>query len=139
MCLLRNHNPSFVLRTLLKASITLPLSFSAGTMKWSIDLYSYIYTGNILSNRQFRHAHISLLRIMPCSRLASFSIPGIRLYASLSSSDRKSHYDILGLSPTSTALQIKQKYFELAKLYHPDRNRNKSAGQKQEAIKSIPG
>lgn len=30
------------------------------------------------------------------------------------------HYSILGVQPTASVSEIKQKYYELAKLYHPD-------------------
>ncbi len=40
------------------------------------------------------------------------------------------HYEALGLPPTATAAQIKRKYRELARLYHPDVNSSPGAAQK---------
>lgn len=34
------------------------------------------------------------------------------------------HYQALGLQPNATIIEIKKKYYELAKLYHPDVNKN---------------
>lgn len=58
-----------------------------------------------------------------------------RTYSSLATSDKRSHYDIMGLNQSSTSAEIKKKYFELAKKYHPDRNRNKSPEEKRSALK----
>ncbi|KAG4071323.1 hypothetical protein HA402_004027 [Bradysia odoriphaga] len=35
---------------------------------------------------------------------------------------RKSHYDVLGLTPNATQVDVKAAYYNLSKLYHPDRN-----------------
>jgi hypothetical protein len=44
----------------------------------------------------------------------------------------ETHYDILGLAPAAELPEIKQKYFGLAKLFHPDKfHREKAAMQKR--------
>lgn len=45
-----------------------------------------------------------------------------RLASTLSSSDRRSHYDVLGLTMGASAAEIKAKYYELSKELHPDRH-----------------
>src|SRR5260221_7971831 len=45
-------------------------------------------------------------------------------------SSQPNHYEALGLPPTATAEQIKRKYRELARLYHPDVNSSPEASQK---------
>lgn len=37
---------------------------------------------------------------------------------------QRSHYDSLGLTPAATQNDIKQAYYKLSKLYHPDRNKD---------------
>lgn len=44
--------------------------------------------------------------------------------------ENKDYYKILGLQRTSTKADIKKKYFELAKKYHPDVNKEKDAESK---------
>lgn len=58
-----------------------------------------------------------------------------RLYASLSSSDNVSHYDVLGLNHNATPSQVKKSYYELAKKFHPDTNRNKPTDERRRAEK----
>lgn len=36
---------------------------------------------------------------------------------------KKSHYDILGLSPKATQVDVKAAYYNLSKVYHPDKNK----------------
>src|SRR5436305_15227091 len=45
-------------------------------------------------------------------------------------SSQPNHYEALGLPPTATAEQIKRKYRELARLYHPDVNASEDAANK---------
>lgn len=40
----------------------------------------------------------------------------------------RSHYDSLGLSPRATQNDIKQAYYKLSKLYHPDTNKDSDEG-----------
>ncbi|XP_020906435.1 dnaJ homolog subfamily A member 3, mitochondrial isoform X1 [Exaiptasia diaphana] len=47
---------------------------------------------------------------------------------------RKDYYKILGVSPNSDAKEIKKAYFELAKRYHPDTNKDKSGAEKFQEI-----
>ncbi|XP_037050248.1 dnaJ homolog subfamily C member 30, mitochondrial isoform X2 [Bradysia coprophila] len=35
---------------------------------------------------------------------------------------KKSHYDVLGLTPKATQVDVKAAYYNLSKVYHPDRN-----------------
>lgn len=35
---------------------------------------------------------------------------------------KKSHYDVLGLTPKATQVDVKTAYYSLSKIYHPDRN-----------------
>ena len=46
----------------------------------------------------------------------------------------KNYYEVLGISKTSTAEQIKNAYRELAMKYHPDRNKDKNAEEKFKEI-----
>jgi curved DNA-binding protein CbpA len=45
-------------------------------------------------------------------------------------SSQPNHYEVLGLPPTASAEQIKKKYRELARLFHPDVNSSPGAEQK---------
>ncbi|XP_058821904.1 dnaJ homolog subfamily C member 30, mitochondrial [Topomyia yanbarensis] len=55
----------------------------------------------------------------------------ICLYAML----KRSHYDALGIAPGATQTDIKQAYYKLSKLYHPDRNKGSdTAAEKFHAI-----
>jgi len=42
----------------------------------------------------------------------------------------RTHYDILGLTPAATNAEIKQKYRDLAREFHPDLIRDKSIGRR---------
>ncbi len=45
-------------------------------------------------------------------------------------------YEILEIKPNASELEIKKAYFRLAKIYHPDRNKNKDASEKFQRIQS---
>ena len=47
-----------------------------------------------------------------------------------SSAKKRDYYEILGLPKTATKAEIKKSYFELAKKYHPDVNKEKGAEQR---------
>lgn len=49
---------------------------------------------------------------------------------STSSASFKSHYDTLGIHPKSTQNDIKSAYYELTKIYHPDKNKSEGAKAK---------
>ncbi|AFU60192.1 putative chaperone protein DnaJ [Candidatus Nitrososphaera gargensis Ga9.2] len=44
------------------------------------------------------------------------------------------YYAVLGISPDATADEVRQAYFRLAKLYHPDRNKSPEATEKMAEI-----
>lgn len=54
-----------------------------------------------------------------CSNYFAISTRGVQLKAPGS----RSHYDALGVTPSSTQSEIKSAYYKLSKLYHPDRNK----------------
>lgn len=47
------------------------------------------------------------------------------------------HYSILGLPRTATISEVKKKYYELAKIYHPDVNPQKDAQAKFMQISKV--
>lgn len=67
----------------------------------------------------------------PQSRPSLFA----RFASSLTSSDKRSHYDILGIASTASAGEIKKKFYDLSKQLHPDRNRTLPAEERKVAAK----
>ncbi|XP_050353587.1 dnaJ homolog subfamily C member 30, mitochondrial-like [Nymphalis io] len=45
-----------------------------------------------------------------------------------------SHYDVLGVTPSSTQSDIKSAYYKLSKLYHPDTSKDEESAKKFRAI-----
>ncbi|CAG5044076.1 unnamed protein product [Parnassius apollo] len=45
-----------------------------------------------------------------------------------------SHYDVLGITPKATQSDIKSAYYELSKVYHPDKSNDEKAEKKFRAI-----
>ncbi|CAK1590306.1 unnamed protein product [Parnassius mnemosyne] len=45
-----------------------------------------------------------------------------------------SHYDVLGITPKATQSDIKSAYYELSKVYHPDKSNDETAEKKFRAI-----
>lgn len=85
-----------------------------------VSLYSFVCHSSTISHQYKPNLRTKLL---------------IRWYSLLSSSNKTSHYDVLGLTPAANSADIKMRYFELAKLYHPDTNRIKSPEERHKAQK----
>jgi DnaJ homolog subfamily A member 3 len=47
---------------------------------------------------------------------------------------RKNYYDILGVSKNCAAKDIKKAYYQLAKKYHPDTNKEPDASKKFQEV-----
>lgn len=44
----------------------------------------------------------------------------------------RNHYDSLGLVKTATQAEVKNAYYDLSKLYHPDRNQGETQEQRDQ-------
>lgn len=65
----------------------------------------------------------------------SAAYPLVHRCISISSILKRSHYDSLGITPAATQSDIKQAYYKLSKLYHPDTNKDSdNAAEKFRAI-----
>lgn len=86
-----------------------------------------------LVNTRFKFFTFTTLQT---SILGKSTLGCYRCASSLSSSDKRSHYEILGLPhKSSSTSEIKARYYELAKKYHPDRNRAGSSEDRRGAAK----
>ena len=56
-------------------------------------------------------------------RFSRRGILGAARKFSSSGSSSESHYETLGLKPSATQAEVKAAYFELSKLYHPDKTK----------------
>ena len=54
-----------------------------------------------------------------------------RIFGYTAAESIEKYYKILGLTPKATVDQVKSKFRELAKKYHPDKNRNKKEAAKK--------
>lgn len=58
-----------------------------------------------------------------CGSLFAFdNVNGKRQFSTGRIVCRKSHYDVLGLTPKATQVDVKAAYYNLSKVYHPDKN-----------------
>lgn len=74
----------------------------------------------------------------PTSPKALFATSARRLASSaLPSSDKRSHYEIMGVAQRASQTDIKVKYYELSKKYHPDRNRLLPADERRKVTKKF--
>ncbi|XP_012253510.2 dnaJ homolog subfamily B member 9-like [Athalia rosae] len=71
---------------------------------------------------------------MNCQRLYSYLLIDGKLKFRTCLIRFKSHYDSLGLTPKATQNEIKTAYYELSKVYHPDKNDSESAKHKYQGI-----
>lgn len=59
----------------------------------------------------------------PCTSLLKNSIRSI---STAINNYAKNHYEVLGISPKATQAEIKSAYYNLSKIYHPDKNEGSS-------------
>ncbi len=57
-----------------------------------------------------------------CSFYIDNTVNGKCNFSTGNSLHKKSHYDVLGLTPKATQVDVKSAYYNLSKVYHPDRN-----------------
>ena len=50
---------------------------------------------------------------------------------------KKSHYEILGIHPNSTQKEIKEAYYKLSKVYHPDISKEKDTEEMTEKFRLV--
>ncbi|XP_053680883.1 dnaJ homolog subfamily C member 30, mitochondrial [Anopheles nili] len=81
--------------------------------KWikSIDVVQ-----NMLSPRHPRNSRIIQAVLLGC-------VESQKRWISCSTASFRSHYDSLGVTPHATQNDIKQAYYKLSMLYHPDKNK----------------
>lgn len=57
-----------------------------------------------------------------CSLFAFVNTNGKFNFSTGNNLCKKSHYDVLGITPKATQVDVKAAYYNLSKVYHPDRN-----------------
>ena len=58
-----------------------------------------------------------------CSLFGFDNTNGKRNFSIGSVLGKKSHYDVLELTPKATQVDVKTAYYKLSKIYHPDKNK----------------
>lgn len=61
-----------------------------------------------------------------CSLFIFDNTSGKRNFTTGSTLRKTSHYDVLGLTPKATQVDVKAAYYNLSKVYHPDVNKGSS-------------
>lgn len=79
---------------------------------------------SLLSNSVLRKAIFDRGYFRQCS-CQTISLFRLRRYSSRASATR--YYDVLGITPSATHSQIKDSFYRLSKIYHPDVNKSDSA------------
>lgn len=83
--------------------------------------------GSAPTTRSSRRSGISQFRTTP---------PHVRLFHSTNVNRMEDPYEVLGVKKDASAKEIKKQYYQLAKKFHPDINKDDGADQKFQSIQS---